>query len=84
MTYKTPNYLSDQLDLAYKLSERLNEIPEIDDVDTIENVLQPHAEKLGVDLESAVDAWLGQGGKDYGLRGDSPWADWNKYNESRK
>lgn len=81
MAYKDPNYLRDQLDLAYKLSERISELPEIDDVDSIENVLRPHAEKLGVDLDSAVNAWLGQGGKDYGLSGQSPWADWNKYNK---
>lgn len=81
MAFKNPNYLRDQLDLAYKLSEQISELPEIDDVDSIENVLRPHAEKLGVDLDSAVNAWIGQSGKDYGLSGQSSWADWNKYNK---
>lgn len=76
--YKSPLEQSKDVDLAWKLSEYLDNEPEIDEDSYIEEVIRPYTsqDKLNVPVEDAVRAFLGNSG----LTGTNTWKDWLKYN----
>lgn len=74
------NELQDD-EIAYALSEYLDNDPTVDEEGSIEEALRRHAHKLndgqGVPIERAVKAWVGNSG----LTGSNTWAEWLKYNK---
>ena len=82
--FKNPLEQAEQIqddDIAYALSEYLDNDPEIDEEGTIEEALRRHIHRLndgqGVPVERAVKAWVGNSG----LTGNNKWSEWLKYNQ---